>query len=166
VEISPGTFPFFIDDFILTSSVLYWIALSPNRVDLKKVIEGTYEIVFDREQMKDILIENWWESDFSNTHLLAAAALNCISGSMEYELDVLKKGARYDSLDSSIKWRFGKDESGRRIIDSMEITVNVVVQEGLRSEFGDVVDEHMNHGCTVTRSLKRGFPIQLNLVEK
>lgn len=49
--------------------------------------------------MKDIHIENWWETDFSNTRLLMAATLGCITSSFEYELDALKKGARYDSLE-------------------------------------------------------------------
>ncbi len=61
--------------------------MCPNEVKLKRVKEGTYEIPFNYGQMKDIIIENWWEVDFSNTRLLAAAALNCITGSMEYELD-------------------------------------------------------------------------------
>lgn len=140
--------------------------MSPNEVKLKRVGEGSYEIPFNYGQMKDINIENWWEGeDFSNTRLLAAAALGCITSSFEYELDALKKGARYDALDSSIRWRYGKDETGRRIIDSMEITINVDVPNALRSEHENVVKEHMNHGCTITRSLKRGFPIKLKIQE-
>jgi len=140
--------------------------MCPNEVKLKRVKEGTYEIPFNYGQMKDIIIENWWEVDFSNTRLLAAAALNCITGSMEYELDVLKTDARYEELDSSIRWRYGKDKSGRRIIDSMEININLVVPDEHRSEFKEVVNEHTDHGCTITRSLKNGFPIKLNINER
>lgn len=80
---------------------------------------------------------------------------------MEHELDVLNKGARYDSVDSNIQWRYGKDETGRRVIDSMEI--NIKVPDGLDEEFKSVVDEHMVHCCTIVRSLKRGIPVELNI---
>jgi uncharacterized OsmC-like protein len=140
--------------------------MSPNEVKIKRVDEGSYDIIFDYGQMQDIHIENWWEVDFSNTKLLAAATLNCITSSFEYELDVLNKGARYDSLESRIHWRFGKDESGRRIIDSITIDIDLDVPEELKSEHEKVVEEHANHGCTITRSLKRGIPINIRVNEK
>jgi uncharacterized OsmC-like protein len=140
--------------------------MCPNEVTLKRVGEGTNDILFNYGQMKNIHIENWWENmDFSNTRLLTAGILNCISGSFEYELDVLKKGARYDKLDSKIRWRYGKDESGRRIIDRITIEINLKVPEELREEHMKVVDEHMNHGCTITRSVKKGIPIELVINE-
>lgn len=117
---------------------------------------------FDQGVMGDITVDNWWVNDFSNTRLLAAAALICFSGSMEYELDVLELGARYRDLESSVRWRRGKDESGRTIIESMEIDVKVDVPEEYRSEFADVVKEH---ACTLVRSLRRGFPIKINISE-
>jgi len=92
--------------------------------------------------------------------------LNCITTSFEYELEVLKKGARYSELDSKIRWRHGKDDSGRRIIESMTIDINLKVPEEIRSEHLKVIDEHVNHGCTWTRSLKRGIQINLNINEK
>jgi len=140
--------------------------MCPNEVKLTRVGEGSYEIPFNYGQMKDINIENWWEVDFSNTKLLAAAVLNCITSSIEYELDVLKKSARYDSLDSKIHWRLGKDDSGRRIIESITIDVNLGVPDEHGLEHEKVVEEHMNHGCTLTRSLKRGIPIELRVNEK
>ena len=140
--------------------------MSPNEVKLTRIGEGSYEIPFNYGQMKDIHIENWWTNDFSNTKLLAAAVLNCITSSFEYELDVLKKDARYDALDSKIHWRYGKDESGRRIIDSIEININLEVPDNIQQEHLKVVKEHMNHGCTITRSLKRGIPIELKINEK
>jgi len=140
--------------------------MCPNEVKLTRVGEGSYEIPFNYGQMKDIHIENWWETDFSNTKLLAAAVLNCITSSVEYELDTLKEGARYNDLDTAIRWRLGKDESGRRIIESMEININVEVPESLRSEHNKVLEEHTGHGCTLTRSLKRGIPIELKINEK
>ena len=139
--------------------------MSPNEIKLKRTGEGTYEVPFDHGVMEDITVDNWWKNDFSNTRLLAAAALICFSSSMEYELDVLEPGARYRDLESSVKWRRGKDESGRNIIESMEIDVKVDVPDGYRSEFADVVKEHMEHACTLVRSLRRGFPIKINISE-
>ena len=129
---------------------------------MKRTGEGTFEVPFDQGVMGDITVDNWWVNDFSNTRLLAAAALICFSGSMEYELDVLELGARYRDLESSVRWRRGKDESGRTIIESMEIDVKVDVPEEYRSEFADVVKEH---ACTLVRSLRRGFPIKINISE-
>ena len=121
--------------------------------------------------MKDIHIKNWrallgevdFSGHFSNTRLLTAVALNCITASFEYELDALKKDSRYDAVDSKIHWRYGKDESGRRIIERITIDVNLVVPDELREEHEKVVDEHLNHGCMITRSLKKGIPIELKI---
>ena len=140
--------------------------MSPNEVKLTRVGEGSYEIPFDYGQMEDIHIENWWEVDFSNSKLLGAAVLNCITSSFEWELDVLKKGARYSVLDSRIHWRYGKDDSGRRIIERITIDVNLEVPDELKDEHMKVIEEHMNHGCMITRSLKRGIPIELKINEK
>ena len=139
--------------------------MSPNEVKLKRKGEGTYEVPFDYGVMEDITVDNWWENDFSNTRLLAAAALICFSASMEYELDALEPGARYGDLGSSVRWRRGKDESGRNVIESMEIDVKVDVPGEYRSEFADVVKEHMEHACTLVRSLRRGFPVKINISE-
>ena len=48
----------------------------------------------------------------------------------------------------------------------MTININVDVPEEHRPEFKEVIEEHMNHGCSVTRSLKRGILIKLNINEK
>lgn len=141
--------------------------MCPNEVTLKRVGEGTNDIIFNYGQMKDIHIENWWEiGGFSNTRLLTAGMLSCITDSFEWELDVLEKGARYDELNSKIRWRYGKDESGRRIVDGITIEINLKVPEKLREEHEKVVEEHVNHGCTITRSVKKGIPIELVINEK
>ena len=139
--------------------------MSPNEIKLKRVGEGTYEVPFDYGVMENIFVDNWWENDWSNGRLIAAGALICISGSMEYELDVLKKGARFESLESSLRWRYGKDESGRRIVEAMTINIDVGVPEEIRQEFPEVVKEHMDHGCTWTRSLKKGIKVEININE-
>jgi len=136
--------------------------LSPNEIKLKRTGEGTFEVPFDYGVMEDITVDNWWVNDFSNTRLLAAAALICFSSSMEYELDVLELGARCRDLESKVMWRRGKDESGRNVIESMEIDVKVDVPEEYRSEFAQVVKEH---ACTLVRSLRRGIPVKVNISE-
>jgi uncharacterized OsmC-like protein len=138
--------------------------MCPNEVKMTRVDEDTHIIDVNTGSLKEIVIENWLENhDFNNTRLIASAAVSCITLSMKYELDALKKGARYDSVDSKIRWRYGKDETGRNIIDSMEIDLNVKVPEGLDEEFKAVVDEHVNHCCSIVRSLKRGIPVKLNI---
>jgi uncharacterized OsmC-like protein len=47
----------------------------------------------------------------------------------------------------------------------MEINLSVDVPDELRSEFFEVVKEHMDHGCSITRSLRRGIPININITE-
>ena len=139
--------------------------MSPNEIKLKRTGEGTFEVPFDHGVMGDITVDNWWVNDFSNTRLLVAAALICFSSSMEYELDVLELGARYRDLESSVRWRRGKGESGRNVIESMEINVKVGVLEEYRSEFAQVVREHKEYACTLVRSLRRGIPVKVNISE-
>ena len=140
--------------------------MSSNEVKLTRVGEGSYDIPLNYGQMKDLEIRNWWETDYNNTMHIAAGVLNCLTSSFEWELDQLKKGARYSTLDSSISWKRGKDESGRNIIKSMTIYINLKVPDELRVEHDKVVEEHTNHGCMWTRSLKHGIDIKLNIIEK
>ena len=142
------------------------MVMCANEVTFTRVGEGSYHVPFDYGQMKDINIENIWENNFGNIRLLMASALMCISESFEWELDFLKKGARYNSLDSKIHWRFGKDESGRRIIERISIDINLTVPDELQEMHEKVLNEHLNNGCTITRSLKRGIPIELRINEK
>jgi len=139
--------------------------MSPNEIRLRRTGEWTYEVPLDHGAMEGITVDNWREKGFSNTRLLAAAALICFSSSMEYELDALAPGARYGDLESSVRWRRGKDESGRNVIESMEIDVKVDVPEEYRSEFADVVREHTEHACTIVRSLRRGIQVKVNISE-
>jgi len=139
--------------------------LSPNEIKLKRKGEGTYEVPFDYGVMEDIIVDNWWVTDISNSRLLAAAVVICSAASMEYELDAVEPGARYGDLGSSVRWRRGKDESGRNVIESMESDVKVAVPGEYRSEFADVVKEHKEHACIRVRSLRRGFPVKISISE-
>jgi len=140
--------------------------MPPNEVKLTRVGEGSYDIPLRYGQMKDLEIRNWWETDVSNSMQIAAGVLTCISASFEWELDQIKKNARYSELDSAISWKRGKDESGRNIITSMTIDINLKVPEDLRSEHEKVVEEHTNHACTWVRSLRNGIDVKLNINEK
>ena len=140
------------------------VGLTENIVRMTRIGEDTHKITVNSGQLKEIVIEDWLEThDFSNSRLLASAALCCVTLSMEYELDALKKGARYNAINSSIRWISGKDETGRGIIESMEVEINVDVPEGLEKEFKGVVDEHENHRCFILRSLAKGIPVKLNI---
>ena len=139
--------------------------MSPNEIRLKRTGEWTYEVPLDYGAMGDITVDNWREKGFSNTRLLAAAALICFSSSMEYELDALVPGARYGDMESSVRWRRGKDKSGRNVIEAMEIDVKVEVPEEYRAEFAEVVSEHTEHACTLVRSLRRGVKVEVNISE-
>ena len=140
--------------------------MSPNEITLKRVGEGSYTIPLDYGQMKDLEIENWWETDYNNTMHIAAGVLCCITSSFEWELNELKKGARYKELDSKLSWKYGKDESRRNIIKSMTIDINLKVPDEHSLEHVKVLNEHNNHGCMWTRSLKHGIEVNLNINEK
>ncbi len=145
--------------------------MSQNELKLTRDKEGRIDLPLNFGDMKDIHIEHWRThadpnvEDYSGTRAIAASALSCISMSMDVELDALKEGASYNSLDSSITWKIGKDETGRNIIESMEITINVEVPDDLRSEHVKVVKEHMEHASWVPRSLRRGIPIKIIINE-
>ena len=145
--------------------------MSRNELKLTRDTEGRIDLPFNYGDMKDIHIEHWRThadpnvEDYSGTRAIAASALSCISMSMDYELHSLKQGSSYDALDSSIKWKMGKDETGRTIIESMEIDINVEVPEDLRSEHDKVVKEHLEHASQMARSLRRGIPIKINIKE-
>jgi uncharacterized OsmC-like protein len=140
-----------------------------NELKLTRDKKGRVDIPLNFGDMKDIHIEHWRthlnSEDYSPTRAIAAGAMLCISLSMDYELNLLKEGACYNALDSSIQWKNGKDETGRIIIESMEITINVEVPDDLRSEHEKVVKEHMDHASYISRSLRRGIPITININE-
>ena len=145
--------------------------MSQNELKLTRDKKGRIDLPLDFGDMKDIHIEHWRThvnhnvEDYSGTRAIAASALSCISMSMDSELHLLKEGASYKALDSSITWKIGKDETGRNIIESMEITLNVKVPDDLRSEHEKVVKEHIEHASWIPRSLRRGIPITININE-
>jgi len=135
----------------------------PDKVELRQLENGDYEIDFNNEDMDKITIHNWGKSKFSCRTLLAAAALCCSSGSAIYELGVRKPGAKYNDIQSSVTWTNGKDEKGRRIIESIDIHVQVDVPEEHLAEFKEVIQEHEDNDCFVVRSLKRGIKAKIKI---
>lgn len=135
----------------------------PDKVELRQLENGNYEIDFNNEDMGKLTINNWGKSKFSCRTLLAAAALCCSSGSAIYELAVRKPGAKYKDIKSSVTWTTGKDEKGRRIIESLDIQVQVDVPSEYLAEFKEVIQEHKDNDCFVVRSLKRGIKADITI---
>ena len=128
-----------------------------NIIELAQLENGDFEFNFNNKDMDNIIIHDWLKSDFSCRNLLAAAALCCTSGSMLYELDVRKPGARYRDLKSSVTLKTGKDEKGRVVIESMNVRVQVDMPDEHLAEFEEVLREHENNMCFIVRSLNRGI---------
>ena len=138
-------------------------ALSKNVIELTQLENGDFEFNFNNKDMDNIIIHDWLKSDFSCRNLLAAAALCCTSGSMLYELDVRKPGAKYKDLKSSVTWRTGKDDEGRIIIESLNVKVQVDVPEEHLAEFKEVLKEHEDNMCFIVRSLNRGIKTEIEI---
>jgi len=138
--------------------------MSTNKVEIKQLENGDFEMNFNRKDMTKLVIpKDWIKSDFSCGALLAAAALCCTSGSTIYELDVRKPGARYKDLRSSVTWKNGEDEYGRGVVESMEVKVHVDVPEEHLTEFKEVIKEHEDNMCFVVRSLVRGVKVEMEI---
>lgn len=137
--------------------------MSTDKVELKQLENGDFEINFNNKDMANLLIHDWLKSDFSCRTLLAAAALCCSSGSVLYELDVRKPGARYKDLKSSVTWRNGEDEKGRRVVESLDVKVQVDVPEEHLAEFKEVLKEHEDNMCFIVRSLVRGIKVEMEI---
>lgn len=137
--------------------------MSKNVIELTQLESGDFEFNFHNKDMADIVIHDWLKSDFKCRNLLAAAALCCTSGSMLYELDVRKPGARYRDLKSSVALKTGKDEKGRMVIESMNVRVQVDVPEEHLAEFEEVFREHEDNMCFIVRSLNRGIKAEIEI---
>ena len=138
--------------------------MSTNKVEIKQIENGDFEMNFNRKDMTKLVIpKNWMKSDFSCGALLAAAALCCTSGSTIYELDARKPGARYKDLRSSVTWKNGEDEYGHGVVESMEVKVHVDVPEEYLAEFKEVLKEHEDNMCFVVRSLVRGVKVEMDI---
>ncbi len=136
-----------------------------NIIELTQLENGDLEINFNNEDMSTIIIHDPLNTKFSARNLLAAAALFCTSGSMLYELDVRKPGARYRKLKARVISKYGRNEKERAVIESMRIEVEVDVPEEHQSEFVEVLEEHDENGCFITRSLNNGITVDIEIKE-
>lgn len=136
-----------------------------NIIELTLLENGDFEINFNNEDMDTIIVRDPLNSKFSARNLLAAAALFCTSGSMLYELGVRKSGARYRKLKARVVSKYGRNEKDRAIIESMKVEVEVDVPEEHRSEHVEVLEEHDENGCFITRSLNNGINIDIEIKE-
>jgi uncharacterized OsmC-like protein len=134
-------------------------------VELIQLENGDFEINFNKKDMNKIVIHDPLNADFSARNLLAAAALFCTSGSMVYELDARKKGAKYKKLKARVIQKYGKNEKDRAIIESLRVIVDVEVPSEYRSEFNEVVEEHKENECFITRSLNKGINVEIEISE-
>ena len=135
-------------------------------VELTQLENGDFEINFNKKDMNTIIIHDPLNADFSARNLLAAAALFCTSGSMIYELDARKKGAKYKKLKASVIQKYGRNKKDRAFIESLKVIVDVEVPSEYRSEFSEVVEEHYENGCFITRSLNEGIDVDIEINEK
>ena len=136
-----------------------------NIVELTQLKNGDFEINFNNEDMSTIIIHDPLNSKFSARNLLAAAVLFCTSGSMRYELNVRKPGARYRKLKARVVQKYGRNEMDRAVIESLKVEVEVDVPEEHRSEFIEVLEEHDENGCFITRSLNSGIDVNIEIKE-
>ena len=137
--------------------------MSINKVEIRRLENGDFEMDFNRKDMAKLVFPGWLKSDFSCGALLAAAALCCTSGSMIYELDARKPGARYKDLRSSVTWKTGEDEHGRGVVESMEVKVHADVPEEHLTEFEEVIKEHEDNMCFIVRSLVNGVKVKMDI---
>jgi len=103
------------------------------------------------------------KSQFSCGALIVAGALCCTTGSVLYELDARKQGARYNVIRSSATQSRIKDEKGRVVIDSIDVHVEVDVPEEHLGVFKDVLKEHEDNQCAMVRSLNRGIKAEITI---
>jgi organic hydroperoxide reductase OsmC/OhrA len=134
-------------------------------IEITQLDNGDFELNFNKEDMGSIIIRDPLNSNFSARNLLAAAALFCTSGSVLYELDVRKKGARYNRLEARVLQNYGRNEKGRSVIESLKVEVNVEVPDEFKSEFDEVLLEHQENGCFITRSLNKGIKVDIEINE-
>jgi uncharacterized OsmC-like protein len=137
--------------------------MSNDRVELTQLENGDFMINFNNKDMSNLHIHDWLNSDFSCRTLLAAAAVCCASGSTLYELNLRKPGARYNGLKSSVTWRNGEDEKGRKVVEALDVKVQVDVPEEHLEEFKEVLREHEDNMCFVARSLVRGIKVKMDI---
>jgi uncharacterized OsmC-like protein len=137
-----------------------------NIIEITQLENGDLEIDFNNEDMTKITIHDPPNSKFSARNLLSAAIAFCTAGSMRYELRARKPGAEYKSLKARVEIStYGRNEKERAVIESMKVDVEADVLEEHRAVFQEVVEEHIENGCFITRSLNNGINVELEIKE-
>lgn len=136
-----------------------------NVIELKELENGDFEINFNNPDMGNIIIPAPLTSKFSCGALIAAGALCCTTGSMLYELDARKPGARYNLIKSSVTQNRKLDEKGRVVIDSIDVNIQVDVPEEHLDVFEEVIKEHEDNQCAMVRSLNRGIKAEITITK-
>ena len=132
-------------------------------MELRELENEDWEISFNNPDMSNIIIPAPLKSQFSCGALIVAGALCCTTGSVLYELNARKQGARYNVIRSSATQSRIKDEKGRVVIDSIDVHVEVDVPEEHLGVFEDVLKEHEDNQCAMVRSLNRGIKAEITI---
>ena len=132
-------------------------------MELRELENEDWEISFNNPDMSNIIIPAPLKSQFSCGALIVAGALCCTTGSVLYELNARKQGARYNVIRSSATQSRIKDEKGRVDIDSLDVHVEVDVPEEHLGVFEDVLKEHEDNQCAMVRSLNRGIKAEITI---
>ena len=134
-------------------------------VRIKRLENGDYRLSLNNKYLdvNEITVKEGYNSDGVLGAFMMAAALMCSVASCEYELDARRKGAKYKAIEASATARKGADSRKRGVYKSMDVTVRANVPSEYLTEFEGVVKEHMDNGCTVTRSFNSGFKVSINI---
>ena len=134
-------------------------------VRIRRLENGDYRLALNNKYLdvNEITVKEGYNSDGVPGAFMMAAALMCTVASCEYELDARRKGAKYRGIEASATARKGADSRKRGVYKSMDVTVRANVPNEYLAEFEGVVKEHVDNGCTVTRSYNSGFKVSINI---
>ena len=122
--------------------------------------DSDFRIHFDHDALSDIDVElsklpkdKWYGVARS---LLAASAIYCMSGATYLMLKA--RGVEARSVTASSSVQMGKDESGKSVIEGLNLEVDVDIPDESRDVFDHCV-KLLENGCLITRNLKKGIHV-------
>ena len=123
--------------------------------------DSDFRIHFDHDALSDIDVElsklpkDKWHGVARS--ILASSAIYCMAGATYLMLKA--RGVEARSVTASSSVQMGKDESGKTVVEGLNLEVDVDIPD----ENKDVLDHCvgiLEGGCIITRSLKRGIKVK------
>jgi uncharacterized OsmC-like protein len=138
-----------------------------NPVEVNLLENGDYNIELNHEALENIQVSlSTVPQDKRGgvaRALFSASALYCMAGSVNYLLSARK--VQVKDIKGSVSVQMGKNDKGRDLVEALTLDIDVDIPDENSPELERCI-KYLKEGCLITRGLKKGIDVTINIKKK